>query len=47
MPRAESLPSQEELACGSHVPVAINSSMSTSFMVTGEKPEHLGKDAGR
>lgn len=47
MPRTVSLPSQEELGCGSHTPVAVRSSTGTSFMATGRKPAYPGKDVGR
>lgn len=47
MPTTVSLPSQEELGCGSHVPIAIHNRTGTSFMATGGKPAYLGKDVGR
>lgn len=46
MPRTVSLPSQEELGCGSHVPVAVHNRTGTSFMATGGKPAYLGEDVG-
>lgn len=46
------MPSQEELGCGAQLPVLIERSMGSPFVVamegtTGGKPEYLGKDASR